>query len=527
MSSTDQIKLNAHTIEPHVEDSFSDANNVTEAKIEANYELAAQQTLAAGDKTWSVLTRNPRMLCFMGAVLLNGIICGMHPFIQRPQRWKSHTSAGIELNMSGNMLGLQAFCRQMGSYDAATKTYAVDPGYVSAWTGFGWPGQITGMIASGFLADMFGRRFVMWSIVAVTPFSALLEVTAKNWIGWGFAKLIMGMATGVMQAGVSTYIGEVAPREIRGIALGMFNMLMNLGNLIATIVAWAAQKRWPDPLDNKQYKVPLYIMLALPIVESPNWLHMHNQPTNAKKSLKFMYPYFLDEDLTLELAKIQYTLEKSAAIVQATGFAANVAIFFLIENPRLGGRWKILFGGLTLETLGMRTSIWNCLPLWQNADSVYSGHRDRWVHLVRSRRQHHRSNHLIAATIIGNIGSVTGPGAAGWAYTGESGSARLRTKTTTLGNLGNCMMMNASGVYAPYLLSTVAYAKWGEKTGFFFGSLGLVSLILVYFLIPDYTGRSDAQIDELFVRRIPARKFQSTECTGDYGRDLLAEHAGV
>ncbi|KAK4939037.1 hypothetical protein LTR10_020611 [Elasticomyces elasticus] len=295
MSSTDQIKLNAHTIEPHVEDSFSDANDVTEAKIEANYELAAQQTLEAGHKTWSVLTRNPRMLCLMGAVLLNGIICG------------------IELNMSGNMIGLQAFCRQMGSYDAATKTYAADPGYVSAWTGFGWPGQITGMIASGFLADMFGRRFVMWSIVAVTPFGALLEVTAKNWIGWGFAKLIMGIATGVMQAGVSTYIGEVAPREIRGIALGMFNMLMNLGNLIATIVAWAAQKRWPGPLDNKQYKVPLYIMLALPIytqVESPNWLHMHNQPTNAKKSLKFMYPYFLDEDLTLELAKIQYTLEK-------------------------------------------------------------------------------------------------------------------------------------------------------------------------------------------------------------------------
>ncbi|KAK4939036.1 hypothetical protein LTR10_020610 [Elasticomyces elasticus] len=170
---------------------------------------------------------------------------------------------------------------------------------------------------------------------------------------------------------------------------------------------------------------------------------------------------------------------RSAAIVQATGFAANVAIFFLIENPRLGGRWKILFGGLTLETLGMLVigivgSIWFDLAVSTTA-----------------------GNHLIAATVIGNIGSVTGPGAAGWAYTAESGSARLRAKTTTLGNLGNCMMMNASGVYAPYLLSTV--------------------------------GREDcdAQIDELFVRRIPARKFQSTECTGDYGRDLLAEHAGV
>jgi HJR/Mrr/RecB family endonuclease len=46
---------------------------------------------------------------------------------------------------------------------------------------------------------------------------------------------------------------------------------------------------------------------------------------------------------------------------------------------------------------------------------------------------------------------------------------------------------------------------------------------LSYLVVPDYTGRSHAQIDELYVRKIPARRFASTECTGDYGRDVVAE----
>ena len=102
--------------------------------------------------------------------------------------------------------------------------------------------------------------------------------------------------------------------------------------------------------------------------------------------------------------------------------------------------------------------------------------------------------------------------------------------------MGNCLMMSASGVsgpsarrmprskqqiYAPYLISTTTYAKWGEKVGYFFGSFGLVGLVITWFFIPNLTGRSYAQIDELFERQIPAREFKSTVCTGEYGRDLL------
>lgn len=56
--------------------------------------------------------------------------------------------------------------------------------------------------------------------------------------------------------------------------------------------------------------------------------------------------------------------------------------------------------------------------------------------------------------------------------------------------------------------------------GYLFAGLGLMCMLLIWFFIPDFTGRSYAQIDELFLRKIPARKFVSTECTGNYGRDV-------
>jgi SP family general alpha glucoside:H+ symporter-like MFS transporter len=74
------------------------------------------------------------------------------------------------------------------------------------------------------------------------------------------------------------------------------------------------------------------------------------------------------------------------------------------------------------------------------------------------------------------------------------------------------------GIVLFYFLSADTGAKHGFKTVFIFFGLGLGCAVLICFTIPDFTGRTFAQIDELFYRRIPARQFSKTECTGDYGK---------
>jgi hypothetical protein len=47
----------------------------------------------------------------------------------------------------------------------------------------------------------------------------------------------------------------------------------------------------------------------------------------------------------------------------------------------------------------------------------------------------------------------------------------------------------------------------------------------IYLFVPDFTGRSFGQIDELFHRKIPARRFKSTVCDGNYGNSVAVTSA--
>lgn len=50
----------------------------------------------------------------------------------------------------------------------------------------------------------------------------MTEVLSRNKNDYTGAKIIMGSATGIMQAVIPTYIAEITPREIRGITIGLF-----------------------------------------------------------------------------------------------------------------------------------------------------------------------------------------------------------------------------------------------------------------------------------------------------------------
>ncbi|OJJ51058.1 hypothetical protein ASPZODRAFT_162942 [Penicilliopsis zonata CBS 506.65] len=529
------------------------------ANDDKRFLAAADATLREAESTWTVLKRNPRMVAVMLAVLLNGII------------------VGIENNMAGNMMGIQAFCRQFGHWSAADGEYVIPPHIISLWSACSSPFQLIGMVASGYVGDIVGRRPVLYSIILISICGALIESFVTTWQGWLGAKIVMLLATGLMQAGVGTYISEVAPRELRGVMLSTFNMFMNMGNLFAVLISYGAETTWSDVMDDKGFRVSLYVCVALPVViclaelvflvESPSWLVMHDRHDQARSSLKWLYPKASEEQLGLFISEIEYTLAKekelaveakntsfldcfkktdarrsfcaifpalsqplcgnmlcgpyvtyflamvgftnslqvtaiilcmppfflensprsSPADVKAIGFACNIVVYFIIDNKRVG-RWAILFWGLVLMFIG-----------------------DMGIGIVGSvkpdvKTSNAASGLVIFFTSVLVCGSVSGPGAVGWTYTGESGSIRLRAKTNTLGNLGNAAV---SWVFA----STISYivTDIGLNSGYLFAGFAAVSVVITYLFIPDFTGRSFAQVDELFSRRIPARKFSSTE----------------
>ena len=59
--------------------------------------------------------------------------------------------------------------------------------------------------------------------------------------------------------------------------------------------------------------------------------------------------------------------------------------------------------------------------------------------------------------------------------------------------------------------SFMADATVGGKCGYVWGGTALFCLIVAYFGLPEYKGRSYRELDILFARRVSARKFSSTQ----------------
>ncbi|KAJ4524944.1 hypothetical protein HRR78_003091 [Exophiala dermatitidis] len=51
-------------------------------------------------------------------------------------------------------------------------------------------------------------------------------------------------------------------------------------------------------------------------------------------------------------------------------------------------------------------------------------------------------------------------------------------------------------------------AHWGPKTGFFFAAAGAIAVVVAWFMLPEVTRRTPAEIDEMFEDKVNPRKFR-------------------
>lgn len=98
-------------------------------------------------------------------------------------------------------------------------------------------------------------------------------------------------------------------------------------------------------------------------------------------------------------------------------------------------------------------------------------------------------------------------GATAYTILCEVSTSRLRVKTIAIGlATQNALTMMWSFVL-PYLFNPDK-ANLGAKLAFIFGCLAVVSLVYLWFCLPETAGRTYEELDEMFVKGISARKFK-------------------
>ena len=155
-------------------------------------------------------------------------------------------------------------------------------------------GTVLGSLLAGKLAQQFGGRFSLRLLAVLYLVSALGCALSLSW-GWLlFSRFIGGLGIGGSSVVGPVYVAELAPARWRGRMVGMFQVNIVLGVLLAYFSNYCLERThlpfalWRWQLGVAFVPAAVLLLLLIRIPESPRWLVTRGRDSEALKSLNLL-----------------------------------------------------------------------------------------------------------------------------------------------------------------------------------------------------------------------------------------------
>jgi sugar porter (SP) family MFS transporter len=151
-------------------------------------------------------------------------------------------------------------------------------------------GCIFGAAIAGWLSDRYGRRSVLAASALLFALSSIGAALPRNFVQFGAARFMGGIAIGIASMLAPLYMAEVSPARIRGRLVSLNQMAIVTGILLAYLVNWSLSFhgssgwRWMFAIAVIP-SLGLFIGLFF-VPESPRWLVEQGSASNALDILK-------------------------------------------------------------------------------------------------------------------------------------------------------------------------------------------------------------------------------------------------
>ncbi|KAH8806186.1 hexose transporter [Xylogone sp. PMI_703] len=461
----------------------------------------------------------------------------------------SAATDGYQIGINASIIANVGFVRQFATQVGKNGAPALASPILAGWSSIMSCGQVIGMTSLPFLSSRYGRKAAMYTYWVILVGSVLTESLARSWQAWLVAKLLAGIGVGCLQSTIPTYISEVAPVRIRGALLMCYSFWWTLGSFFAQVALQHLNQDNPTKYLTSIYtqwgQIGVMILIYIFVPESPAWCVNVDNTERAREEL-----------LKLHRGVKEYNVEQHLqALVLAVGHERVIAA------DRKREKWHSIFRG----TDGLRTVI----SLWTNMTQQFigltlfgtfgtyffqqAGLHDpfkikvitssiqigtvivvvvladsfgrRWIAccgttlsclsclaigVIGTAHQTNASTYVfVLFACLWNVG-LAANGATGWGYIGEISSQRLRPYTAGFAAASTCVIGIVMNNLVPYMTNTNEW-NWGLKTGWFYFGVGLPFTMGMWLLIPETSGRSAAELDELFERKIKPWRFHKTQ----------------
>ncbi|RAO65093.1 uncharacterized protein BHQ10_001105 [Talaromyces amestolkiae] len=414
----------------------------------------------------------------------------------------------------------------------------------SLWGAMTSLGMVVGGVTSGFVADLWGRRAAILAGAILSAVGVAVEYIAATPSVLLVGKIINGIAMGIFLSINPAYISEISPLTLRAPLISLTAFFIIVGQMTAIGIG---NTRF-GIMDSSAYKVLFAAQWAFPgaivlfllfLPESPRYLVKRGRNEDARKALSRLHSSKFDisaalsviqETVTAELelnntsvsylacfkgADLRRTRIACAMffIQQFTGIALyGQALYFLTMtgfNVNLAANLAI--AGFGAGLIG-NIAAWIFMSYFGRRQILLVGTVINFTILttlgIAGFYSSNKSASLYVAIVLNFIQLIHAPSvsAVSWAISGEVSSVVLRAKTQSLCTIMNALVTWVFNFITPYLINTDE-ANLGTKSAFMWAGLTLVSMVWVWFEMPEIKDLTFDQIDEAFALRTPTRKF--------------------
>ncbi|BEI80389.1 hypothetical protein CcaverHIS002_0109180 [Cutaneotrichosporon cavernicola] len=454
---------------------------------------------------------------------------------------------GYDIGYISGCLIMDPFIEKMGEFKDGA--WVLEPQRLSIITSLLSAGTFFGAILQSFTADRLGRKYSIMAWGAIFTVGTIIQTASFGFVQLTVGRFVAGLGVGALSAIVPLYIGEAAPKKIRGTLLVLYQVQIVSGLFLAYIINFATHKMTNDAA----WRIPIGLQLAWGFVlmmgaailpESPRLLLGKGREEDAYKAIASLNDCEVDSDKTREVA---LELEEAIAVENAEGKASWLECFSIKNRmfhrtmngimiqflQQLNGQnfyyyyapvffknvsgslnsftIQLLLGGVsfamvlpamwTIEHMGRRSSLLigaACMAVCALVAGLV-GHYYTDTPGVPADKQKLGSNVLVAFAILHVSFFSWFWGPTPWVLLGETFPLRVRPKAIALGAASNWFWNFMLGYFSPLIADDIGPLI----LLIFFGCL-VAALIYVYFFIPETRGITLEQVDELYRSGTPA-----------------------
>lgn len=163
-------------------------------------------------------------------------------------------------------------------------------------------GSICGVAVAGMLSDYLGRKKTLFISAVLFSVSAIGCCVCAGFGDLVAYRIIGGVGIGIVSIVSPMYISEISPAKIRGTMVGLYQLAVTMGLLLAYLVNYAilsggtdadfsspwmqkvfSSEMWRGMLGSESVVTILFLLIVCVIPESPRWLIVKGRDAKARE----------------------------------------------------------------------------------------------------------------------------------------------------------------------------------------------------------------------------------------------------